>query len=77
MCQCVPELVFLGVSREKPRGGKENTNNKLNPHSVSSPGFHPGHIGGTNTTVTPLFRRNLFSKSQTSSPQYLMNRKMD
>ena len=60
MCQCVPELVFLGVSREKPLGGKEKTN--LNPRSVSSPGFHPGHIGGTNTTATPLFRRNLFSK---------------
>ena len=62
MCQCVPELVFRGVSREKPLGGKEKTNNKLNPHLVSSPGFQPGHIGGTHITAPPLFRRNLFSK---------------
>ena len=61
MCHCVPELVFLGVSREKPLGGKEKTN-YLKPHSLSSPGFQHAHIGGTNTTAPPLFRRNLFSK---------------
>ena len=62
MCRCVPELFFLGECREKPLEGKEKTNNKLNPHLVSSPGFQPGHIGGTNTTAPPLFPRNLFSK---------------
>ena len=31
-----------GVPREKPLGAKERTNNKLNPHMASTPGFEPG-----------------------------------
>ena len=31
-----------GVPGEKPLGGRERTNNKLNPHMVSTPGFEPG-----------------------------------
>ena len=30
------------VPREKPLGAKERTNNKLDPHMVSTPGFEPG-----------------------------------
>ena len=30
-----------GVLREKPLGEKERTNNKLNPHVASTPGFEP------------------------------------
>ena len=30
-----------GVSGEKPLGARERTNNKLNPHMVSMPGFEP------------------------------------
>ena len=30
-----------GVHREKPLGAKERTNNKLNPHMVSTQGFKP------------------------------------
>ena len=31
-----------GVPGEKPLGAKERTNNKLNPHMASTPGFEPG-----------------------------------
>ena len=31
-----------GVPGEKPLGAKERTNNKLNPHMASTPGFDPG-----------------------------------
>ena len=31
-----------GVPGEKPLGAKERTNNKLNPHMVSTTGFEPG-----------------------------------
>ena len=31
-----------GVPGEKPLGAKERTNNKLNPHMASMPGFEPG-----------------------------------
>ena len=31
-----------GVPREKPLGAKEKTNNQLNPHMASTPGFEPG-----------------------------------
>ena len=31
-----------GVRGEKPLGAKERTNNKLNPHVTSTPGFKPG-----------------------------------
>ena len=38
-------LVFeegkTGVLGEKPLGAKEGTNNKLNPHMASTPGFEP------------------------------------
>ena len=27
---------------EKPGGARERTNNKLNPHMASAPGFEPG-----------------------------------
>ena len=30
-----------GVPREKPLGTRERTNNKLNPHMASTPGFQP------------------------------------
>ena len=30
-----------GVPDEKPIGARERTNNKLNPHMVSTPGFEP------------------------------------
>ena len=31
-----------GVPGEKPLGARERTNNKLNPHMASTPGFEPG-----------------------------------
>ena len=31
-----------GVTGEKPLGAKETTNNKLNQHTASTPGFEPG-----------------------------------
>ena len=31
-----------GVPGEKPLGARERTNNKLNLHMVSTPGFEPG-----------------------------------
>ena len=31
-----------GVPGKKPLGEKERTNNKLNPHMTSTPGFEPG-----------------------------------
>ena len=31
-----------GVPGEKPLGAKQTTNNKLNPHIASTPGFEPG-----------------------------------
>ena len=31
-----------GVPGEKPLGARERTNNKLNPHMASMPGFEPG-----------------------------------
>ena len=31
-----------GVPEEKPLGARERTNNKLNPHMASRPGFEPG-----------------------------------
>ena len=46
-----------GVPGEKPLGAKERTNNKLNPHMPSTPGFEPGPHGweaSALTTVPPL-----------------------
>ena len=31
---------------KKPLGAKERTNNKLNPHMLSTPGFEPGPFVG-------------------------------
>jgi len=31
-----------GVPEEKPLEARERTNNKLNPHVASTPGFKPG-----------------------------------
>ena len=31
-----------GLSGQKPLGARERTNNKLNPHKASTPGFEPG-----------------------------------
>ena len=31
-----------GVPEEKPLGARKRTNNKLNPHMASTPGFEPG-----------------------------------
>jgi len=31
-----------GIPGEKPLGARERTNNKLNPHMASTPGFEPG-----------------------------------
>ena len=31
-----------GVPRGKPLAARERTNNKLNPHMASTPGFEPG-----------------------------------
>ena len=31
-----------GLPGEKPLGAKDRTNNKLNPHMASTPGFQPG-----------------------------------
>ena len=33
--------MISGVPEEKPLGAKERTNNKLNPHMASTPGFKP------------------------------------
>ena len=59
-----------GVPGEKPLGAKERTNNKLNPHMVSTPGFEPGpHSWEASalTTAPPLLPedRLLFSLFQT------------
>ena len=45
------------VPGEKPLGAKERTNNKLNPHMASTPGFEPGpHCWEASvlTTAPPL-----------------------
>ena len=45
------------VPGEKPLGARERTNNKLNPHMASAPGFEPWpHWGKESalTTATPL-----------------------
>ena len=46
-----------GVPGEKPLGAKERTNNKLNPHMASTPGFEPGSHwweASALTTAPPL-----------------------
>ena len=66
MCQCIPDLIEsvgcdgegkTGVPRENPFGARERTNNKLNPHMVSMPGFKPGPHwweASALTTMPPL-----------------------
>ena len=47
----------MGVPREKLLGPRERTNNKLNPHMASTPGFKPGPYGweaSALTTAPPL-----------------------
>ena len=47
---------------EKPLGAKERTNNKLNPHMVSTPGFEPGPHwweASALTTAPPLLPKKL------------------
>jgi len=48
--------VETGVSGEKPLGARERTNNKLNPHMASTPGFEPGLYWWKSSalTTTPL-----------------------
>ena len=47
-CLCISDRSGIwgegktGVPREKPRGARERTNNKLNSHMASPPGFEPG-----------------------------------
>lgn len=57
-CQCITDLVEIWKcwflrwgenwsTREKPLGAREiRTNNKINPHMVSTQQFNMGHIGG-------------------------------
>ena len=60
-------LVFEGRGKpeypgEKPLGAKERTNNKLNPHMVSTPGFEPGPHwweASALTTAPPLLPKKL------------------
>ena len=67
MCPCVPDGIgiwkcwFLkrgetGVPGGKPLGARERTNNKLNPHMTSTPGFEPrSHWWEANAlTTAPL-----------------------
>ena len=42
-----------GITREKPLGARERTNNKLNPHMASTPGLNPSHIAGRRV-LSPL-----------------------
>ena len=41
-----------GEPGEKPLGANERTNNKLNPHMVSTPGFEPGPHWWEASTLT-------------------------
>ena len=41
-----------GVPGEKPLGARERTNNKLNPHMESKPGFEPGPHWWEASTLT-------------------------
>ena len=42
-----------GVRVEKPLGERERTNNKLNPHIASTPGFKPGQHWREAGALTP------------------------
>ena len=51
-----------GVPGEKPLTARERTNNKLNPHMVSTPGFEPGPHwweASALTTAPPLLPKKL------------------
>ena len=50
---------------EKPLGARERTNNKLNPHMASTPGFEPGPHwweASALTTAPPLLPYLEFEK---------------
>ena len=50
-----------GVPGEKPLGARETTNNKVNPHTASTPGFEPGPYWWEKsalTTTPPLLPTN-------------------
>ena len=56
-----------GVPGEKPLGARERTNNKLNPHMVSTPGFEPGPHwweASVHTTAPPLLPQKLLVNLQ-------------
>jgi len=74
---CLPFLVELDfgkvaiggegktpVPREKPLGAREKTNNKLNPHIVSTLGFQPSHQdsqdSNTKTCLLPKLNNQMF-----------------
>ena len=51
-----------GVHKEQPLGAKETTNNKLNPHMASTPGFEPWPHwweAGALTSAPPLLFSSL------------------
>ena len=56
-----------GVPEEKPLWARERTNNKLNPHMVSTPGFEPGPHwweASVHTTAPPLLPQKLLVNLQ-------------
>ena len=64
---------------EKPLGEKERTNNKLNPHMASTPGFEPGPHwweASALTTAPPLLPLTqkifTFSRAKTSSFHFII-----
>ena len=45
MCLCIPDQIGIWkgwLLGGKPLRAREKTNNKLNPHMASMPGFEPG-----------------------------------
>ena len=58
-----------GVPGEKPPGARERTNNKLNPHMESKPGFEPGPHwweASALTTAPPLLHFHVNSSRKDS-----------
>ena len=54
----------ITAAGEKPFGARERTNNKLNPHMVSTPGFQPvpqWWETSALTSVPPLLSQNKLS----------------
>ena len=55
------------VPGEKPLGARERTNNKLNPHMASTPGFEPGPYwweASALTTAPPLLSRKKVNEGE-------------